>query len=100
MTAPFYFPMNPKYKQPSYVYITTEQMVRHPEVEAQNEVKRQAINGIKDSLPGYKIRFIYSNGDVVGYKWEKVNQDGDWTDKSWYSEINLLDQWKKLKWNW
>ena len=77
-----------------YTYIKSEQLVRHPEVDAQNEVKRQAINGIKDSLPGYKIRFIYFNGDVVGYKWEKVG------DTSWYSEISLLDHFKTLKWNW
>ena len=86
--------MNPKYKQPQFQYITSEQLKPQPEVDARNAPKQQAINGIKDSLPGYKIRTIYFNGDIVGYKWEKVG------DTSWYGEINLLDQVKKLLWNW
>lgn len=86
---------------PTYEYITAEQQVRHPEVEAENQAKRQAIDGIvTDSLPGYKHRFIYSNGSVIGYKYDKVDSDGNWIDKSWYREISLLDNFKKLLWNW
>ena len=92
--------MNPKYEQPMFVTITAEMMVKHADVEAENKVKRQAIDGIADSLPGYKHRFIYSNGSVVGYKWEKVDSTGGWVDISWYREIDMLSHWKRLKWNW
>lgn len=98
---PFFFPMNPAYKIPKYIYITAEEQVRHPEVHAENEAKRQAIDGtVTGSLPGYKHRFIYSNGSVIGYKWEKVDSKGNWIDNSWYREISLLDHFKKLLWNW
>ena len=77
------------------------------------EQEQQAINGVmktfKDSLPGYKKQFIFFNGNIVGYKWEKVTErqqlwaemrvDGlpdGWSKFCTWSE----DMKKKLKWNW
>ena len=101
MTAPFYFPMNPAYKIPKFVYITAEMQVVHADIDAENKAKRQAIDGIvTDSLPGYKHRFIYSNGSVIGYKYEKVDSRGNWVDNSWYRELSMLDHWKQLPWSW
>jgi hypothetical protein len=68
---------------------------------AQTDSEQQAINGVEDSLPGYKKQFIYFNGHIVGYKMVKDNpsnlsvlrtlieeRDNGWTLK------------KLLKWNW
>jgi hypothetical protein len=64
---------------------------------AQTDSKQQAINGVEDSLPGYVKEYIFFNGFLVGYKWEKVE-----TVKSrrWYQRILVNEMIGKLKWNW
>ena len=84
VAAPFLFPpMKPEY----------------------TEKEQQAINGVMktfDSLPGYSKQFIFFNGNVVGYKWEKDDsKKGEGLPKGWSKFCTWSEDVKrKLKWNW
>ena len=64
---------------------------------AQTDGEQQAINGVEDSLPGYRKQLIYFNGYIVGYKYEKVDGLPERMSKF---RIFAEDIQRKLKWNW